>query len=516
MTSAGTEQDTDHQDWAGGPDGSGAGPRTRVAGLNSTSPLARRLLRQGPAGLEELTGVTMLALITTDEVDLTFAGKRSVPRLGIRGRMDALVVVDPEQMPYAIEQITLDPQESVEVDITYTFTTEQLQELVGKGLYLDGFDPPREWVGIPMEFPTSVDVYVAPPLHEGDPPLVVTDLRRARFIDSSMEHSGYKFEEAFPDYRKELLEAGVLSEMDTPDSELSLSEVTGFDFGTEQAVLPVVVEPSGLDFDPEAIMSELRELSDREFEAPDQLRVLRADEQSRTTAGTGDLARAGLGSADDERINREFHTAMARSRSRLVGPDPVVETDRGVDEPSDEDLLAAFADGADADAGDTVDLADEFEGFDFGLLDGPDDTETSETIETPTATDPGHEDQATRDRQVTPTVAELLSGAGSDQQNPAEVTGTVDEALLELEEDDPSLVEDEQDSEREKARKAALRARRAAAQCARRARERAARQAAIQDQMDLDKGLVTEKVREVPGDKDTSTRARTRDEGPER
>lgn len=499
----------DQQDMDEFADGGAATRGTRVAGMNASSALARRILRREPIGLQELRGVPVMALITTDEVTLTFTGPRSVPKLGIRGRMDALVATEPQEMPYFIEQITLDPAESVEVDITYTFTTEQLQELVGKGLYLEGFDPPREWVGIPMEFPSEIDLYVAPPLEEGDPPLVVTDLRAARFIDTSLSHSGYKFEDAFPDYRGELLAAGVLTEFDTPDTEVSLTEVSGFDFGTEQAVLPVVVQPSGLDFDAEAIMAELRELGGHDFEAPDQLRVLRADEQARIAAGTGELARAGLGSRDDERINREFHTSLARSRSELAGTPPGAVTGRTDDltsDTDDADLLAAFADDADLDLGQSPDQEDStFSGFDFGSLDDLDDLGAQDPEQDEAASSsPYSQDTPAGVTGMTerqPTVAELLGSAGAGvgaEQAEDELTAA-DAELLEMDENDAALREEATDTEQEKARKAALRARRAAAQRARRARERAARQAAAQNEMDLSQGLVSEKPAALPG-----------------
>lgn len=469
-------------------------PGTRVAGLSTSTPLARRLLRREPQGMEHLESVPMLALLTTQDVRLAFSGPRAVPRLSIRGTLDALVAVEPDNMPYRIEQISLDAQETTEIEVNYSFTTEQLQDLVGKGLYLEGFEPPREWIGLAMEFPTEVDVYVAPPLHAGDPPLVVTDLRRSRLIDSSLSHSGYKFEEAFPDYRGELLDAGALSEYDMPEAVAGL-ELSGFDFGSDHAELvPAVVEISGLDFDAEAVRRELTDLGGHDFQAPDQLRILRNDEQQRLSSGAAELARAGLGSRDDERVNRQFHTSLAERRRELEA------TGAGVPESMRQAAGAAeHHTGAAAPGSGEADLLDVFEGVDFGEFDFGDDAsfdmDTGETDGAQVDSAPGTQtagagagsmeqpqDLAARpDQTAGAPAADLLGTADTQEPDPA---AEADAALLELDENDAALRETETDTEQEKARKAARRARLAVLQRAKRARGRAARQAAAAEEMD--------------------------------
>ena len=481
-----TATSVDPQDFYDDPDVDPQGLRTLVAGLNAGSPLARRLLRRQPVGMEHLQSVPVMALMTTDSVDLRFTGPRSVPSLSIRGKLDALVVGDPDQMPYGIDRITLDPQESVEADVTYSFTVEQLQELVGKGLYHEGFGPPAEWSGLGMEFPAEVDIYVIPPTRQGEPPLVVTDLRQARFIETSLAHSGYKFEEAFPDHLAELRAAGLLDEHDMPTDEVSLSEVSGFDFGGGQDLLPVQVEAAGLDFDAEAVRRELAELGGHDFQAPDHLRLLRAEEQERIASGVGELARAGLGSREDEDLNRQFHSTMARRRAELqaeVSGLGGTRADVGRSDPSDDDLLAAFDD-EDLDLGTGEQSLTPVEGFDFGDLDpGFDSGDVVEPVE-PTDKAGAPIEPVVEDAASGPDahLAELL-GQEPDQRDESPELSQADAELLELDEDDPSLVDDELDSEQDKARKAALRARRAQMMRARRARERAARQAAAAEQL---------------------------------
>lgn len=465
-------------------------PGTRVAGLSTSTPLARRLLRRDPQGMEHLESVPMLALVTTQDVRLAFSGPRAVPRLSIRGTLDSLVAVEPDNMPYRIEQISLDAQETIEIEVNYSFTTEQLQDLVGKGLYLEGFEPPREWVGLAMEFPTEVDVYVAPPLQAGDPPLVVTDLRRSRLIDSSLSHSGYKFEEAFPDYRGELLDAGALSEYDMPEAVAGL-ELSGFDFGTDHTELvPAVVEISGLDFDAEAVRRELTDLGGHDFQAPDQLRILRNDEQQRLSSGAAELARAGLGSRDDERVNRQFHTSLAERRRELE------TTGAGVPEALRQAEGAGESHtGRGAPGSGEADLLDAFEGVDFGEFDfGEDasfDMDTGDTDGVQAGTETGGVDfgsmEQTQGLVAHPAetagapAADLLGTPDTQEAAPA---AEADAALLELDENDAALRETETDTEQEKARKAARRARLAVLQRAKRARERAARQAAAAEEMD--------------------------------
>lgn len=416
--------------------------KVRLAGLSITNPRARRLLGSRPPGTVDLDAVPVLAVLTTERVALEQVGARAVPQLRIAGRLDSLVMLDAESMPYRIAEVGLPGPESCEVDLVYRFTTEQLQDMVGKGLYLEGFGPPEQWTNIPMEIPALVDISVLAPLERGEPPLVVVDNSPLRVIETSLEHSRYDFAEGFPDYRKELREAGVLSELDSPGEQVSAAELTGYDFGEGvETTLPPVKTLREQLADPTALREHLEELLGERLRAPDQLRLLRANTPDSGEAAR--LARGRMGSRADEEASRAFNEALARRRAELAGVGASVEEE--------------YPDLSEVDLESDVDLSD----FDFGDLDLEQDTEAAPAV----------------DDDMDAIAAAALAADARQHEQDAELTASVgDDELAEM--DESELADTEGDDEQDKARKAALRRRLVAL---RRAREAAARTSAVKE-----------------------------------
>lgn len=161
----------------------------KLAGFSAATPLARQLIASNPAGMISMEQVPMFAVFTLESTTLDFVGPRHVPHMRLEGRLDRLTPQNPRTMPYLIGEIGLSEEESIRVVGDYPFTTEQVGVLVQKGLYLEGFGPSPDWVGLSFEADTHIDLRILPPNEEGTPPLVIADLSPMRFFDMRLETS---------------------------------------------------------------------------------------------------------------------------------------------------------------------------------------------------------------------------------------------------------------------------------------------------------------------------------------
>ena len=168
---------------------------------------------------DEVTSVANISadcVMTPDAVELDFVGERHVPQLFVSGVVDKIMVRDASKadMPYGVESVTFPHDQRPRIESYYTFTTEQLMALVDKGLYAEGFAPPREWMqSVQWEIPAKVNIDVVPAEYEGEIiPIVAADIQDRHYLEMNQRTSGYNLAEIFPNRRKELEAQGRYKE----------------------------------------------------------------------------------------------------------------------------------------------------------------------------------------------------------------------------------------------------------------------------------------------------------------
>lgn len=270
----------------------------KLAGFSAETPLARQLVASNPAGMINLEQVPMLAVFTLESTTFDYVGDQHVPQLRLVGRLNRLIPETPQDMPYAIGEIGLSAEESIRVVGDYPFNADQLATLLDKGLYMDGFGPPEELVGLPFEVDTHVDLRILPPNQAGAPPLVIADLSPMRFFDMRLETSRYELAAHFPDHRGPLIDAGKISGNEAlgvdHDPRTKQDDLSDFSFSRsgDETDLSLVTGIAGKN-----LVERLASLLDVDLDAPKALRGLREDmraERSRAERVRANLLSPGL------------------------------------------------------------------------------------------------------------------------------------------------------------------------------------------------------------------------------
>lgn len=325
----------------------------KLAGFSATTPLARQLIASKPTGMISMEQVPMLAVFILESTTFNFVGSRHVPQLRLVGRLARLIPENPEEMPYRIGEIALSEEESIRVVGDYPFNTDQLGVLVKKGLYMDGFGPSEDWVNLPFEVDTNIDLRVMPPHRDGAPPLAIADLSPMRYFDMSLESSQYELAGYFPDYRAAQIEAGAITGNEPlgvePSHLQGQADLSGFSFGTgrDEIDLSSVIGQDG-----KSIAERLSTLMDVPLTAPKALRGLREDlrgEETRAERARANLASPGLSELYDQTTG-SVHQAPPAQPS-------IDELSRAAEQLDDIDLedldLSGFSFGDDETPGDT-------------------------------------------------------------------------------------------------------------------------------------------------------------------
>lgn len=324
----------------------------KLAGFSASSSLVRRLVASTPQGMVEMASVPMLAYFVVDSVELEFVGARHIPMMQFHGTLDRLVPTNVDEMPYRISEISFPKEETVPVVGDYPFTNEQISNLVSKGLYLDGFTPPAQWIGLPFEVDAAVDLHIMPPAATGLPPLVIADLAPMRTLDMREEVSGYELTQYFPDYRAELIDSKQITgtealvanpELSMDGTGVSRSMASEFDFGDERR--PAAPGRNlGVN---RSLADQLSAISGVELSGPQQLRRI----ATRMTAESARSARVRRG-RDERGEDSRFYSDRLPGLASGAAPEPSEPT------PSTAELSAAV---------DNVDLSGlNIADFDFG------------------------------------------------------------------------------------------------------------------------------------------------------
>lgn len=329
----------------------------KLAGFSAATPLARQLIASKPTGMISMEQVPMLAVFTLESTTFDFVGSRHVPQLRLKGRLDRLIPENPQEMPYGIGEIGLSEEESIRVVGDYPFNVEQLGVLVDRGLYLEGFGPSEDWVGLPFEVDTRIDLRILPPNQEGAPPLAIADLSPMHFFDMRLETSRYDLADHFPDYRRSLIEAGKITGNEAlgvdPTHTQGQADLSDFSFGRsdrDEIDLSSVTGHGGKD-----VIKRLSTLLDVELTAPRELRGLRENlhgEQIRAERARVDLVSPGLSELYGESV------ASPAPATPTPGNDDLSRAAEQLDSMDLDDLdLSGFSFGDDEDALDTIEPA---------------------------------------------------------------------------------------------------------------------------------------------------------------
>lgn len=275
----------------------------KVAGIKMTDPWASRVLRDQMIESEQFSGLPVETVVQMDRVAFEHHGRERNyrPLLHLAGELRAIVTQG--QLPHGIEEVTFREGTGPIVDAFYEFDDAQLSELVAKGYFTEGFEPPTEMAGVPWWLPTTVDALVLPPEDEGDTPVVFVTVHGQSELALDAENSGYNLAEYFeshvqpdraPDRAREIIRDGS-----APTRSGEINDL----------------------------------FADEEFIAPDLSHLSEAARTTRPVAGTDyPVVRTGI-----------FDGLMAEFQSRLPSAAPEPVEDEVEEEPQVDELAEVAA-----------------------------------------------------------------------------------------------------------------------------------------------------------------------------
>lgn len=169
----------------------------KVAGIKMTDPWASRALRSKGVEIERVASAPVETVVQMERVAFEHHGseKNHRPLLHLTGELVAILPDAP--LPYGIEEVTFRSGLGPTVDAFYEFDDTQLTELVSKGYFTEGFEPPANMAGIPWELPTTIDALILAPEDDGDAPVVFVTIHGQTELALNAENSGYDLAEYF-------------------------------------------------------------------------------------------------------------------------------------------------------------------------------------------------------------------------------------------------------------------------------------------------------------------------------
>ena len=164
----------------------------KVAGMKMTNPWASRVLRNRGVAWERVTDAPVETVVVMESVTFEHhgPGKNYRPLLHLTGELRSIRPA--ESLPHGIDEITFRAGLAPTVDAFYEFDDAQLAELVGKGYFTEGFEPPADRMsGIPWELPTTIDALILAPEDEEDTPVVFVTIHGQTGLALDAKNSGY-------------------------------------------------------------------------------------------------------------------------------------------------------------------------------------------------------------------------------------------------------------------------------------------------------------------------------------
>ena len=151
---------------------------------NGKSVMAHELLAKHPTEdkFAEIIPCTARVYVDAAHFKSLYRGtKLPVPYLEILGVVDSMYLENPEAFfPCGTNEMQFMNNQGQDVRIKYFLTAQEMQDLIGKGLYEDGFAPPANLVGNVFEVPTSIT-------YKGiyDTPICIVDINNPYEIDTA-------------------------------------------------------------------------------------------------------------------------------------------------------------------------------------------------------------------------------------------------------------------------------------------------------------------------------------------
>lgn len=308
----------------------------KLAGFTNAEFSARRLLNDPRSQSTDIKGVEAYHVFRPDEVELHRHLDTERPVLRIGGYLDRVVVVD-QQLPYGINNVSFDTSKRPRMAVDYEFSDKQLQGLVAKGLFHEGFKPPRETLmNVDVEFKAPTDMYIVAPEHPDHPPVVIVDTLEASHLTVDQKTAGYDLAAEFEDILTAEAEASRIHEKE---------EVKDIDFedvlNEEQQVPNKGMDKDfAIELKGKSVSDRLRELSGGEVElsAEEILEHLQlSDEDLSAVASEYTDSRTEWEKSTEEFYNNEVRTQMTDAPARKVG-ESVLDTPGEGEEVSDIDF----------------------------------------------------------------------------------------------------------------------------------------------------------------------------------
>ena len=308
----------------------------KLAGFTNAEFSARRLLNDPRSQSTDIKGVEAYHVFRPDEVELHRHLDTERPVLRIGGYLDRVVVVD-QQLPYGINNVSFDTSKRPRMAVDYEFSDKQLQGLVAKGLFHEGFKPPRETLmNVDLEFKAPTDMYIVAPEHPDHPPVVIVDTLEASHLTVDQKTAGYDLAAEFEDILTAEAEATRAKEKE---------EVKDIDFedvlNEEQQVPNKGMDKDfAIELKGKSVSDRLRELSGGEVElsAEQILEHLQlSDEDLSAVASEYTDSRTEWEKSTEEFYNNKVRSQMADAPARKVG-ESVLDTPGESEETSDIDF----------------------------------------------------------------------------------------------------------------------------------------------------------------------------------
>lgn len=174
----------------------------KVAGIKMNDPWASRASRDKNVHMEEVSGVSVETDVHMEQVSFEHHGPEQNyrPLLHLSGELRGITPSD--TLPYGIDEITFRPGLGPMVDAFYEFDDLQLKELVSKGYFNEGFEPPANMTGILWQLPTTIDASVMAPEYVDDPPIVFVTVHGQAELALTLNNSGYDLVEYFDNHQR--------------------------------------------------------------------------------------------------------------------------------------------------------------------------------------------------------------------------------------------------------------------------------------------------------------------------
>lgn len=178
----------------------------KIAGMLLSSPWAARAVREGSSA-QMLSAMPCTATVRMQgaHIEHREASINHRPYLRMRGGVVNLDFADQENsiasaLPYGISDVTFTSKSAQMAEVVYEFDDDQLQHLVRRGYFTEGFDVKSDVVkDQDYLLPMTADVLVLDPLESDGIPHVFVSLHDVDELIVTAEMTGYDLADLTPD-----------------------------------------------------------------------------------------------------------------------------------------------------------------------------------------------------------------------------------------------------------------------------------------------------------------------------